>query len=438
MRALPNGRLRKSGRAASILETDEAVVPQLVQVISPRVLVFTNLFRDQLDRYGEVDSVSLRWQQAISTLPSDTILILNADDPSTAYLGSLFSGRVLYFGIDDPHLDLTQQDGVERHQVMDARTCPRCSSEFTYTLRIYSHMGHYYCPNCGLTRPEPDLRALHVQTDDFDRMRVQVTTSILTTNTTKTQQQDIVVPLPGIYNIYNALAAAATAQALQISWGPIVTGIEQFKPIFGRGERVQVDGRTLRLLLAKNPTGFNEVLRTLFSEGAQRHILFVLNDNIADGRDISWIWDVDFERAVDQSATLVVAGSRALDLSLRLKYAGANQDDMVIIRPAPSRIARREMHSRNRNQRAIKNTINKARTSRKLASAKVVADAPADGSIATTQSHYGLAQALSEAIRRTPEGETLFVIPTYTGLLEIHRELEQRGLTPHYWEEKDW
>ena len=110
-----------------------------------------------------------------------------------------------------------------------------------------------------------------------------------------------------------------------------MTGIEQFKPIFGRGERIQVEGRTLRLLLAKNPTGFNEVLRTLFSEGTRRHVLFVLNDNIADGRDISWIWDVDFERAAQQTATLVVAGSRALDLAVRLKYAGINQDEMSIV-----------------------------------------------------------------------------------------------------------
>src|SRR5207249_2239549 len=126
-----------------------------------------------------------------------------------------------------------------------------------------------------------------------------------------TTAQELVIPLPGIYNVYNALAAITAAQALGIDWEPTVSGIEQFKPIFGRGERIQVEGRTLRLLLAKNPTGFNEVLRTLFNNGTQRHVLFVLNDNIADGRDVSWIWDVDFERVVGQTTSLVVAGTRA-------------------------------------------------------------------------------------------------------------------------------
>ena len=204
-----------------------------------------------------------------------------------------------------------------------------------------------------------------------------------------------------------------------------MTGIEQFKPIFGRGERIQVEGRTLRLLLAKNPTGFNEVLRTLFSEGTRRHVLFVLNDNTADGRDISWIWDVDFERAAQQTATLVVAGNRALDLAVRLKYAGMNQDEMSIVMPAPLRAAKREALRRNRNQRTINNTYIRHSSTETIEQASVK-DVPR---------RYGIAEALDVAIGLTPVGETLFVVPTYTGLLEIHHELEQRGLTPHYWEE---
>ncbi|HEY6410074.1 MAG TPA: MurT ligase domain-containing protein, partial [Ktedonobacteraceae bacterium] len=290
IRALPNGHLRRDGRAISILEVDEAVVPQALQSVSARVVTFTNLFRDQLDRYGEVDSVAARWQQAIKALSTDTVLVLNADDPTTAFLGEMFAGRVLYFGIDDPTLDLTaQQKNDERHQVIDTRTCPKCGGEYSYELRFFSHMGHYQCTSCGRQRPQPDVRAVNVQSDDFDRLRIQIASSVATA-TTK-QQQEIVIPLPGLYNVYNALAATAVAQALDIGWEPIVTGIEQFKPIFGRGERLQIEGRTLRLLLAKNPTGFNEVLRTLFSEGTRRHVLFVLNDNIADGRDVSWIWD---------------------------------------------------------------------------------------------------------------------------------------------------
>ena len=425
IRALPNGHLRRGGRAISILEVDEAVVPQALQSVPARVITFTNLFRDQLDRYGEVDSVAARWQQTLSTLSTDTILVLNADDPTTAYLGEMFTGRVVYFGIDDPALDLaTQHRADERHQVIDTRTCPRCGGEYSYELRFFSHMGHYQCTGCGRQRPQPDVRAVKVRSDDFDRMRIDIASSVKVA--TAKQQQEIIIPLPGIYNVYNALAATAVAQALEIGWEPIVTGIEQFKPIFGRGERLQIEGRTLRLLLAKNPTGFNEVLRTLFSEGARRHVLFVLNDNIADGRDISWIWDVDFERAVHQTMTLVVAGSRALDLALRLKYAGIAQDEMTIVTTSPLRAMKRDTAQTTHNKRQRKNR-----------SVRVAEETGGEALNAVATQRYGIAEALDRAVRQTPVGETLFVVPTYTGLLEIQRELERRGLTPHYWEGRD-
>jgi UDP-N-acetylmuramyl tripeptide synthase len=416
MRARPTGNLRRGGRAISILEIDEAVMPQIVRSIPPRVAVFTNLFRDQLDRYGEVDTVAALWHQTVDVLPDGTTLVLNADDPTTGNLGASFAGQVLYFGIDDPSLDLAAHgNSSERHQVIDTRTCPRCGGEYTYSLHFYSHMGHYSCTNCGLARPQPDVRALKVYTDGFDRLRIQVETPI--------QQGEIVIPLPGLYNIYNALAAIATASALQVEWSPIVSGIEQFKPAFGRGERVQVEGRTLRLLLAKNPAGFNEVLRTLFSDETPRHVLFVLNDNIADGRDISWIWDVDFERAVGRVPMAVLAGTRAFDLAIRLKYAGFSQENTTIVASVPLRAAR--LNGRIKQQRRF----SRNEKAGEQVKANISNYAPITG-------RYGIAEALNAAIRQTPVGETLFIVPTYTGLLEIHRELERRGLTPHYWDEK--
>ena len=425
IRAQPNGNLRREGRAISILEVDEAVMPQILQTVPARVVVFTNLFRDQLDRYGEVDSVAARWQQALGTLSTDTILVLNADDPTTAHLGEAFGGRVLYFGIDDPALDLkAQHDEGERHQVIDTRICPKCGGEYSYDLRFFSHMGHYHCAHCGNQRPQPDVRAVKVQSDEFDRTRMQVSSSLMAG--TSKQQQEIVIPLPGIYNVYNALAAATVAQAIEIGWEPIVTGIEQFKPIFGRGERIHIEGRTLRLLLAKNPTGFNEVLRTLFNEGTHRHVLFVLNDNIADGRDISWIWDVDFEQAVNHTSTLVVAGSRALDLALRLKYAGVAQDEMITVTTAPLRAMKSDTLLAARKKRRAKNR-----------NVKILEEADQQPPLTEISHHYGIAEALDSAVRQTPVGETLFAVPTYTGLLEIQRELERRGLTPHYWEGRD-
>ncbi|HEV2580255.1 MAG TPA: MurT ligase domain-containing protein, partial [Ktedonobacteraceae bacterium] len=396
IRAEMSGNLRRKGQAVSIFEVDEAVVPQIMHDVPLRVAVFNNLFRDQLDRYGEVDSVSVRWQQAIGTLPELTVLALNADDPAVAYLGTQYAGPVVYFGIDDTALDLAAQGiSSERHQTIDTRTCPRCGSDFAYTTRFYSHLGHYTCHTCGNTRPEPQVRAINITMNAFDQLSMTVVTP--------THSGEIVIPLPGFYNVYNALAAIATTQALQIDWTPVVTGIQQFKPAFGRGERVQVAGRTLRILLAKNPTGFNEVLRTVYSGDEARYVLMMLNDNIADGRDVSWIWDVDFERIIDHTAALTVTGTRALDLALRLKYAGVAPEAIDIIPTIPLRAAARK------------------------------SAAPEKPLI---RQRVGLARALDAAIERTPVGETLFLIPTYTGLLDIHRELERRGLTPHYWEEK--
>jgi UDP-N-acetylmuramyl tripeptide synthase len=432
IRTRPNGRLRRAGQAISIFEVDEAVMPQAVQAIPTRVAVFTNLFRDQLDRYGEVDSVLERWRLAVSALPQETILVLNADDPTVADLGRYFSGRVMYFGIGDHELDLARQESAnERHQVMDTRVCPHCGSEYSYTLRFYSHLGHYTCPGCGQGRPPVDVVASKVKGDSFDRLRIQV--ELLE------QQGEIVVPLPGLYNVYNALAAIATAQALGIAWDPITSGIEQFKPAFGRGERVQIKGRIVRMLLAKNPTGFNEVLRTLFADGNKRHVFFVLNDNIADGKDISWIWDVDFERALPGFATLTVAGTRARDLALRLKYAGVDPRDMLIAPPAPLRAARKEVRVSTKKQRAGRGRQRNGKARRAEAASSeehgLTEAFQAALPVGALDGTYGIAQALDKALGRTPEGETLFIVPTYTGLLEIHRELERRGLTPHYWKE---
>ncbi|GCE28010.1 hypothetical protein KDA_34940 [Dictyobacter alpinus] len=410
IRAQPNGHLRRAGQAISILEVDEAALPQVVHSIPPRVVVFTNLFRDQLDRYGEVDSVVTKWKEAIAQLPDTTILVLNADDPAIAQLGDSFAGRILYYGIEDLSLnDETTGPETERHQVIDTRACSNCGSEYEYTMHFYSHMGHYRCANCGKQRPTPDVRVTHVQTDTFDRIRIQLVSD--------EEQREVIVPLPGLYNIYNALAAATVSMALGIDWEPIISGIEQSKPVFGRGERIQADGKTMRLLLAKNPTGFNEVLRTLFADGLPRHLLFVLNDNIADGQDISWIWDVDFERALGQTETLVVSGTRALDLALRLKYAGIDENNMSII---PAVRLRADKNISTAQQKRLK----------KKRGREVQPDE-------STERVYGLKNALDSALQQTPAGETLFVVPTYTGLLEVHRELEQRGFTPHYWEGRD-
>lgn len=408
IRARPTGRLRRSGQAISVFEVDEATIPQALNEISPRIIVFNNLFRDQLDRYGEVDTVLTNWQKALEHLSPETILVLNADDPTIAQLGNSFKGQIVYFGINDTALNLqSEQTGEQNHQVIDTRTCSQCGHEYEYAVRIYSHLGHYRCPNCGQERAQPQISAVEVQTEGFDRYRIRVQAH--------GEEHTLIVPLPGLYNIYNALAAIAVARTLGIDWEPIENGIGQSKPVFGRGERIQADGKIIRLLLAKNPTGFNEVLRTLFADQEKRHVLFVLNDKIADGQDVSWIWDVDFERVVEHTSSLVLSGTRARDLGLRLKYAGVPEAEMAIIPSTPLRLQREERG-------------NSARRKKKTATPITI----------ETATHlYGLKQALDLALEQTPTGETLFIVPTYTGLLELHHELEERGLTSRYWEGRD-
>jgi UDP-N-acetylmuramyl tripeptide synthase len=439
IRARSNGNLRRSGRAISVLETDEVALPRVVQAVTPRAIVFTNLFRDQLDRYGEVDTIIQRWQQTIQQLPATTTLVLNADDPTIAQLGEGFSGQVVFFGIDDPSLD-QQQPETKRHQVVDVRRCAHCGNEYRYTLHFYSHLGHYACERCGAERPRPELRATHIQLDDFDRYRMTISDS--------NQQHEIIVPLPGLYNIYNALAAVSVARVLDIGWEPITLGIEQSKPVFGRGERIQADGRTIRLLLAKNPTGFNEVLRTLFTDKEKRYILLVLNDHIADGRDVSWIWDVDFEQAVGQIEHVVVSGTRALDLALRLRYAGLAEEYMTIVPPNPLRATRSQRTASTPRGRKYKDSKREEdskdadihSSAQDTGAEQGTGSAPGTGegqAPSAPTRPYGLKNALNCALQQTPVGETLFIVPTYTGLLEVHRELEQRGLTPHYWEGRE-
>jgi UDP-N-acetylmuramyl tripeptide synthase len=458
IRALPSGKLKRSGKAISILEVDEATLPQVTQAITPRVLLFNNLFRDQLDRYGEVDSISSQWQKTLQNLPTSTILVLNADDPTTAQLGRDFAGQVVYYGVDDLSLDLSHKQEDEQHQVIDSRTCPLCGEEYVYDARFYSHIGHYHCPNGDWSRPQPQVRVTKIQPESFDRQRLHIAIG--------DTEHELVVPLPGIYNIYNTLGAIAVAEAINLPWIPVQTGIERFKPVFGRGESIDVEGRTIRLLLAKNPTGFNEVLRTLFSptreeehtalttevsithathagetttdttvESSQpekptevtslpapdkRHVFFVLNDNTADGRDISWIWDVDFERAVGNVASVTISGTRARDLMLRLKYAGIAETQMRLIPSKPLRAEREKHMSRRRHSRA-----------------KGQPEGSESYPAGPSTRVYGVQQAIRIALEQTPERETLFVVPTYTGLLEIHRLLEEQGLAPRYWEGRD-
>jgi UDP-N-acetylmuramyl tripeptide synthase len=269
-----------------IFEVDEASLPVILKHLTPSVIVLLNLFRDQLDRYGEVDTIAEKWRGCLAAIPPTTRVIINADDPHLAFIGGALGAKVSYFGIDDPAL---YRKKIQH--ATDTIYCPNCGKRLTFGGVYFSHLGKWSCGSCGFTHPIVSLRA-----------------------------QDVVSPLDGVYNIYNSLAAVLVAREIGISSQMAQDSLKTFIPAFGRMETIVQNGKTIKILLSKNPTGFNESIQAALSSGGTS-FMFVLNDRIPDGRDVSWIWDVDFD-VLDSNKTCVLAGDRAYDLGLRLKYAG--------------------------------------------------------------------------------------------------------------------
>ncbi len=363
--AASGGRVRSAAERLGVFEVDEAVLPHAAAAVRPRAVAFTNLFRDQLDRYGEVDSVADLWRRAVGGLPPSAAVVLNADDPAVASLAPAAPGPVLLYGVDDASVS---QEAPEH--ASDFRWCLACGGELAYHAAFYGHVGHWHCPACGSARPAPDVRATHVE------LRPSGGTAL--SLATPAGEFSLELPLAGLYNVYNALAAVACSLALEAPLEVAVKALSGLSAAFGRQEVFDVEGRRVEVLLGKNPTGLNEVLRTIAAREGAKHLLLFLNDGIADGRDVSWIWDADYEIMAGRTASLMAAGTRAEDLALRLKYAGFGSQLPTVSRTD---------------------------------------------------------QALSMALAATPEGETLYVVPTYTAMLEVRELLARRGRRPHYWEE---
>ncbi len=233
--------------------------------------------------------------------------MLNADDPLVADLGR-HQPRVVYFGVEDDAMALPQMQHAS-----DSKHCRRCGHAYEYDAVYLGHLGRYHCPNCGQRRPEPQVTAREVRLDGTRGARFLLTTP--------SASGEVRLPLPGLYNVYNAVGAAALCHGLGVPFEAIVAGLEAVAAAFGRAETVSLDGRDLSILLIKNPAGANEVLRTLALEPQAVDLLAVLNDNIADGRDISWVWDADFELLAGRVRRVTCSGTRAAELALRLKYA---------------------------------------------------------------------------------------------------------------------
>ena len=359
--------LEQRGREG-LFEVDEAWLPRVVEQLDPAAIVLGNLFRDQLDRYGEMEALADEWARTVAARAGRTALVLNADDPLIADLGRDADERpregVVYFGIEDPSQALP-----ELQHAFDAKHCRRCGHPYAYERAFVGHLGHYSCPNCGAERPRPEVAATAIELRGMDGSR--------TTVRTPAGEIELELPLPGLYNVYNALAAVATGLRLGVAPERIATALGEVRAAFGRVETIEVAGKPVSILLIKNPAGANEVLRTLRLEADEERVdLWVaLNDRIADGRDVSWVWDADFELLAGRVRRVVCAGTRAPEMALRLKYAGWPTESIEVVPEI---------------------------------------EASLDRAVATASGR-------------------LFALPTYTALMDLRKLLADRGLAEEFW-----
>jgi UDP-N-acetylmuramyl tripeptide synthase len=355
--------LAARGAELGLFEVDEAALPEVARRARPRVVCLGNLFRDQLDRYGELEHLAERWRATTQELAPEAMLVANGDDPQVGDLARERPGS-LVFGLDDP-----RHAAAELQHAADSKWCLRCGQPYEYSAYV-GHLGDYRCPACGHARPELDVVARDIELRGLEGVDF--------TLVAPEGEVRVRLAVPGLYNVYNALAAASLAIALRTPLEEVKAGLERFGAAFGRFERIAVGERRLLVLLVKNPAGANEAIRTLVTGGAPRLAVLALNDAIADGRDVSWIWDVDWEPLLAGLERVVVTGERAAELALRCKYGGFPAESIEVV---PS-----------------------------------------------------LERALDRGLELTPAGSDLVLLPTYTAMLELQSIVSDRGLARPYWE----
>jgi UDP-N-acetylmuramyl tripeptide synthase len=304
-----------------ILEVDENVLPLVVDSIQPKFILALN--------------ISQRWQDAIATLNPETVVILNGDDPTLVYLGENLRQQVSFFGLNQPELAVDSLD-----YATDSTYCPRCGHSLNYQHVYLSHLGDFYCPSCGFTKPK-----LAINSQEWSQILI------------------------GIYNKYNTIAAALLSLKVGINPTIIKQGIKEFKAAFGRAEEIIIDNKTVKILLAKNPVGLNETIRAVqqANQGQNTVTLVVLNDRTPDGTDVSWIWDVDTEPLTGLQGKIIVSGDRTYDLALRMQYSNPSPEHLIVI--------------------------------------------------------DNLSTAIKTALATTPPGVTLYILPTYSAMLEVRQLL---------------
>ena len=339
-------------------EIDEATLPEAIDNLNPDKIVLLNLFRDQLDRYGEMDTLRKKWQKAISNLPQDTTLILNADDPGISYLAKFSKAKTFYFGVNDTKVNLPTID-----HIADIKYCLNCSSKLVFKSLLSAHLGTYYCPNCGLKRPSPQTYARNLKFNPHfsTSATISIHHSLFSIN----------YHLPGLYNVYNTLAAASLAINFNIGSEIIKKKISEFSTAFGRFQKTRIKDKQIITMLIKNPAGANEVLRSLALKN-NLNLLVILNDNFADGKDVSWIWDTNWEILEDKTKNIFISGTRRWDMATRIKYS---------------------------NFKLSKKNVYK-------------------------EINY----SISDSVSKLSNNDTLVILPTYTALLEVQKTLSKLGV----------
>jgi UDP-N-acetylmuramyl tripeptide synthase len=354
----------------AVIESDEAALPEILRLVQPRLLVLNNLFRDQLDRYGELDTVGSKWRAALRTLPATTRLIVDVDDPTLAAITDGLTAPRNTFGLSAPAHTLEALP-----HAADAAVCRRCGADLHYWALYLGHLGDWTCMSCGYARPPLDVTGERVLLDGTNSLTMTVASATC-------EIADVTVQVPGVYNAYNVTAAVATGFALGLKPESIRSALECFRSPFGRAERIHFDGRDISIALVKNPVGFNEVLRTITGGGSElaAPTLIVINDEFADGRDVSWLWDVDFEMLAAGTLPIATAGIRGADMANRLKYAGVAESRLI----------------------------------------------PLNGSIE---------QSLTAFLERTRGAAEVSILPTYTAMLAVREALGNAGAVDRFWEE---
>jgi lipid II isoglutaminyl synthase (glutamine-hydrolysing) len=303
-----------------VFEIDEGTMQHVIPEIQPDVVVITNIFRDQLDRFGELYAVARSLDKVLEGLPETSTIVLNGNDPQVANFGMNAQAKRIFFGLDTTEVGTPVPD-----QSADVIRCIHCQEDLEYKVAYLSHLGLYRCPNCAYTLPPLDVAATSVKLADDGKSSTQATLS------TPEGELHIEIPLPGVHNVYNAAAATAAALAAGFPKEKLPVALAKLQPAFGRLEEIQANDQTIYLAFVKNPTSFNLIMRLIKQHPGQKHLLLAASRTVVDGEDFSWLWDIELEEFTPQIIDAICSGNKPEELAMRLKYAEVPSEQIRMI-----------------------------------------------------------------------------------------------------------